>query len=66
MPFVALNASINVLYSVRAATGSQWRERRRGVTCENLGWLKTKRAAAFWISWRGLSAHAGRPVQVEW
>ena len=43
----ALKASINVLYSVRAATGSQWRERRRGETCENLGWLKTSRAAAF-------------------
>ena len=65
IPLVALYASIRVLYSVRAVTGSQWRERRRGVTCENLGWLKTRRAAAFWIIWRGLSVHAGRPVSRE-
>ena len=54
MPLVALNASISVSYSVRAVTGSQWKERRGIVTCENLGWLKTKRAATFWINWRGL------------
>ena len=62
---VALNASIRVLYSVRAMTRRQWREWRRGVTCENFGWLKTKWAAAFWINWRGLTAHASRPVGRE-
>ena len=57
-----LKVSISVLYSVRATTGSRWRERRRGETCENFVWLKTR---TFCISWRGLSAHAGRPVRRE-
>ena len=48
IPLVALNASRRVLNSARAATGSQWRVRRSGVACENFGWLKTRRAAAFW------------------
>lgn len=33
---------------MRAATGSQWRSWRRGITWENLGRLKTRRAAVFW------------------
>ena len=30
---------------------------------ETFGWLKTKHAATFWVIWRGLGAHAGRPVK---
>ncbi len=44
---VVLYASINVLNLMRAATGSQCREIKRGVTWALLGLLKTSRAAAF-------------------
>lgn len=37
-----------------AATGSQRRQIKRGVTPALLGSLKTRRTAAFWISFRGL------------
>ncbi len=42
-----LYASINVLNLMRAATGSQCKEIKRGVTWALLGSLKTSRAAAF-------------------
>ncbi len=42
-----LYASISVLNWIRAATGSQCRELKRGVTRALLGSLKTSRAAAF-------------------
>ncbi len=44
---VALYASISVLNLMRAVTGSQCKETKRGVTCALLGSLKTSRAAAF-------------------
>ncbi len=44
---VILYANISVLYLMRAATGSQSREIKRGVTWALLGSLKTSRAAAF-------------------
>ncbi|KAK3521487.1 hypothetical protein QTP70_006825 [Hemibagrus guttatus] len=43
---------------MRAATGSQWRERSSGVVWENLGRLKTSRAAAFWIICSGPASPA--------
>ncbi len=42
-----LNASISVLNLMRAATGSQCRETKRGVTWAFLGSLKTNHATAF-------------------
>ncbi len=42
-----LYASVSVLSWMRAATGSQRREIKRGVTWALLGSLKTSRAAAF-------------------
>ncbi len=44
---VVLYASISVLNLMRAATGSQCSETKRGVTWVLLGTLKTNRAAAF-------------------
>ncbi len=44
---VVLYASISVLNMMRAATGSQCREIKRGVTWTLLGSLKTSHAAAF-------------------
>ena len=41
IPLVAFNASRIVLDSVRAVIGSQWREWRSRVACENFGWLKS-------------------------
>ncbi len=46
-PVVVLYASISVLNSMRAATGSQCKDTKRGVTWDLLGLLKTSRAAAF-------------------
>ncbi len=45
-PVVVLYASISVLNWMRAATGSQCKETKRGVTWALLGSLKTSRAAA--------------------
>ncbi len=39
---------------MRAATGSQYKEKKRGLKWALLGSLKTSRAAAFWIICRGL------------
>ncbi len=44
---VVLYVSISVLNLMRAVTGSQCREIKRGVTCALLGSLKISRAAAF-------------------
>ncbi len=44
---VVLYVSISVLNLMRAATGSQCKETKRGVTCALLGSLKISRAAAF-------------------
>ncbi len=46
-PVVVLCAIISVLNLMRAATGSQCKEIKRGVTWALLGSLKTSRAAAF-------------------
>ena len=48
-------------------TGSQWREVSRGfdVGMSGKGRSKTRRAAAFWICWRGLIADAERPAMRE-
>ncbi len=46
-PVAVLYASINVLNLMRAATGSQCKEIKRGVAWALLGSLKTSRAAAF-------------------
>ncbi len=43
-PVVVLYASISVLNWMRAATGSQCKETKRGVTWALLGSLKTSRA----------------------
>jgi len=48
---------------MRAATGSQCREIKRGVTWALLGLLKTSRAAAFWIICKRLIVHDGRPAR---
>ncbi len=53
-PVVVLYASISVLNLMRAATGSQCKETKRGVTWALFGSLKTNHATAFWIIWRGL------------
>ncbi len=45
-PVVVLYASISVLNSMRAATGSQCKDTKSGVTWALLGSLKTSRAAA--------------------
>ncbi len=45
-PVIVLYASISVLNWMRAATGSQCKETKRGVTWALLGSLKTSRAAA--------------------
>ncbi len=44
---VVLYTCISVLNLMRAATGSQCKEIKRGVTCALFGSLKTSRAAAF-------------------
>ncbi len=44
---VVLYASINVFNLMRAATGSQCKEIKRGVTLALFGLLKTSSAAAF-------------------
>ncbi len=44
---VLLYASISVLNLIRAATGSQCKEKKRCVTWALLGSLKTSHAAAF-------------------
>ncbi len=44
---VVLYASISVLNLMRAATGGQCKEMKRGVTWALFGSLKTSRAAAF-------------------
>ncbi len=46
---------------MRAATGSQFREIQWGVTWALFGLLKTSRAAAFWITCKGLIVHDGSP-----
>ncbi len=46
-PVVVLYAIISVLNWMRAATGSQCKDTKRGVTWALLGSLKTSRAAAF-------------------
>ncbi len=56
-------ASINVLNLMRAATGSQCKETKRGVTWAILGSLKISRAAAFWIICRGLIVFDGSPAR---
>ncbi len=49
-----LYASISVLNLMQAATRSQCREKKRGVTWALLGLLKTNRAAAYLIICKGL------------
>ncbi len=46
-PVVVLYASISVLNWMRAATGSQCKETKRGVTWVILGSLETSRVTAF-------------------
>ncbi len=46
-PVAVLYASINVLNLMRAVTGSQCKEIKRGVTWAFFGTLKTSHAAAF-------------------
>ncbi len=46
-PVVVLYASISVLNWMRAATSSQCKDTKRGVTWALLGSLKTSHAAAF-------------------
>ena len=65
VPLMALKASTIVLNWMRAATGSQWRSWRSRVTEENLGRLKTRHAAAFWICCNGLVAVAGSRSQEQ-
>ncbi len=48
---------------MRAATGSQCWETKRGVTWALLGSLKTNHAAAFWIICKGLIVHDGSPAR---
>ncbi len=60
---VVLYASISALNLMRAATGSQCKEIKRGVTWALLGSLKTSRAAAFGIICRGLIVFDGSPAR---
>ncbi len=60
---VVLYASISVLILMRAATGSQCNEMKRGVTWVILGSLKTSHAAAFGIICRGLIVFDGSPAR---
>ncbi len=60
---VVLYASISVLNLMRAATGSQCNEMKRGVTWVLLGSLKTSHAAAFRIICRGLIVFDGSPAR---
>ncbi len=48
---------------MRAATGSQCKDTKRGVTCPLLGSLKTSRSTAFWIICRGLIVFDGSPAR---
>ena len=45
---IALNSS-TIIFGMRAATWSQWRSQRRGLTWENSGRSKTRHTASFWI-----------------
>ena len=65
VPLTALWVSTIVLNLMQAATGSQGRSRKRGVTWENFGRLNTSRAAAFWMCCKGLIAEAGSPARSE-
>ena len=65
----ALESRTIILNRMRAATGSQWRSRRRGVTLENLGILKTRQrfSCRGWGCWgcriicrHGLEVHCTR------
>ncbi len=58
-----LYASINDLNLLRAATDSQCKEIKRGVTWSLLGSLKTSHVAVFGIICRGLIAHDGSPAR---
>ncbi len=60
-PVVVLYASISVLNWMRAATGSQCKETKRGVTWALLGSLKTSHAAAYLC--RGLIVFDGSPAR---
>ncbi len=60
---VVLYASINVLNWMRAATESQCREIKRGVTWALLGSQKRSRAAAFRIICTGLIVFDGSPAR---
>ncbi len=54
-PVVVLYASISVLNWMRAATGSQCKDTKRGVTWALLGSLKTSRAAALSLVQRAVA-----------
>ena len=54
-----------MLNLMQAATGSQLRLQKTGVTWENFGRLNTSRAAVFWICCKGLIAVAGSPARSE-
>ncbi len=56
-----LYASISVLNLMRAATDSQCRETKRGVTWALLSSLKTNHAAELGIICKGLIVHDGSP-----
>ncbi len=62
-PVAVLYASINVLNLLRAATGSQCKEIKRGVICFFFGLLKTSRAAAFGIICSSLIMLDGSPAR---
>ena len=64
-PLTGLKASTIVLNQMWAATGSQWGSRRKGVKLENLGSLKMRCTAAFWIRCSGLVTEAGSPAKSE-
>jgi len=50
---------------MREITGSQWRSRKRGVMWENFGKLNNRRAAAFWMRFKGLIVEARSPAKRE-
>ena len=63
VPLAARKARSRALKRIRAAIGSQCNSMSRGVTWADLGRFEIRRAAAFWTSWRGLVAQAGRPAR---
>ena len=56
---------VRTLNLILAATASQWSDHSRGVMWENLGKLRMRRAAVFWMSCSGWMTQGGRLASKE-